>query len=656
MPERRLAAIMFTDIVGYTALMGQDEHNALDLVHKNIKIQKPLVEKYHGKWLKEMGDGSMAQFASALDAVNCAMEIQEKVAYDLPEQLRIGIHLGDITIEEDEIYGDGVNVASRIESAAEPGSVYISEAVFGAAKRTDGIKAQYQGERKFKNVSEPVRVYKVISDNISDSRGGSFWKKYLMPAIFIFLIVIVGVGQFTNWFSIPNRKTLLVLPLEFKSVDNSRQYLARSMTNELIGSLGKVSKLNIINPFTTRTFEGAKEPMSKALNQLDEIDCFLKGSMDLNGVLFRINVGLFNREEKEIWSNSYQHDMTLLPELCGLITSDISKVLKIKLNPAEIQRITELKPIDPELYELWENGQSQLNKETDKAYDKAHMYFSEALDKSPANAQTWTGLAEVKLAMAHSNNPPHGIWNEVKATIKQALQLDSMNAEAWAALAQVKTYFDKDYRDAEYAYEKANQLNPSIAGNHFHYSRQLYLQDQIETAIEEAIIAQKLDPLQQEYYGWLSVLYAKNAEFEKSKKELDRITDLLGESHYIYCKTGEVYLEIEQYDSAMYCYEKGGYDIGIALAQFRKGDRQKGKAMLECVLDFPLNSWQAYRRAQIYAEIDSLDRFFEYANYDPPHASVPWLRKTITNPKIIQDPRYTELMNKMNLPMPKAYK
>ena len=125
MPEqiRQLAAIMFTDIVGYTALMGKDSNKALELVRQSKLIQKPLVEKHNGKWLKEMGDGAMAQFNSALDAVNCAMETQRNSRADFEADLRIGIHLGDITIENNDVYGDGVNVTARLESIADPGGI-----------------------------------------------------------------------------------------------------------------------------------------------------------------------------------------------------------------------------------------------------------------------------------------------------------------------------------------------------------------------------------------------------------------------------------------------------------------------------------------------------------------------------------------------------
>ena len=127
--SRQLAAIMFTDIVGYTALMGKDSAKALELVRISKEIQKPLVEKHHGQWLKEMGDGALAKFNTALDAVNCSIEIQEIARGKLDAKLRIGLHLGDITIENNDVYGDGVNVASRLESIADPGGIYISDAI-----------------------------------------------------------------------------------------------------------------------------------------------------------------------------------------------------------------------------------------------------------------------------------------------------------------------------------------------------------------------------------------------------------------------------------------------------------------------------------------------------------------------------------------------
>ena len=228
-PTRQLAAIMFTDIVGYTALMGENSNKALELVRISKEIQKPLVEKHNGKWLKEMGDGALAQFSSALDAVNCSIEIQESARAKLDRKLRIGIHLGDVTVEEEDVHGDGVNVASRLESIADPGGIYISDAIEKAIRGQTEIQAKYLGEIKLKNVAYGVRTYAIQGvglavPEVKDDKelSGHFWAElqrrgviragtiFLMISLLLILLLPYGeslVG-FPEW-----TKTALITAL-----------------------------------------------------------------------------------------------------------------------------------------------------------------------------------------------------------------------------------------------------------------------------------------------------------------------------------------------------------------------------------------------------------------------------------------------------------
>ena len=163
---RQLAAIMFTDIVGYTALMASDDAKAMQLIRRNREIQKPAIEKHGGTWLKEMGDGIMASFQTASDAIYCAMEIQKQMIVEQDIKLRIGIHLGEITVENGDIFGDGVNIASRLETIAEPGGIYISEAVQKAIRSKSDIKTAYLGELELKNVGYPVKTFAVRGEDL----------------------------------------------------------------------------------------------------------------------------------------------------------------------------------------------------------------------------------------------------------------------------------------------------------------------------------------------------------------------------------------------------------------------------------------------------------------------------------------------------------
>ncbi len=168
MPEvkRQLAAIMFTDIVGYTSLMGEEEERALELLRKNRDLQKPLIEQHNGKWIKEIGDGVIAMFDSALDSVQCAVDIQKASRAGFEGKIRIAIHLGDITIEDNDVYGDGVNIASRLQSIALPGGICISESVQRAIRGRSEIQLKYLGSFELKNVNYPVNTYSILGEGL----------------------------------------------------------------------------------------------------------------------------------------------------------------------------------------------------------------------------------------------------------------------------------------------------------------------------------------------------------------------------------------------------------------------------------------------------------------------------------------------------------
>src|SRR5215217_4290010 len=159
---RQLAAIMFTDIVGYTASMGEDEQKAFELLNKNRQIQKPIIETYNGNWIKEMGDGILASFHAVTDAVLCACTIQQACAAVPGLKLRIGIHLGEVVFENGDVFGDGVNVASRIQAIATPGGIYISEQVHNNISNKKEIASRFIKEEHLKNVKEAVRIYEVL--------------------------------------------------------------------------------------------------------------------------------------------------------------------------------------------------------------------------------------------------------------------------------------------------------------------------------------------------------------------------------------------------------------------------------------------------------------------------------------------------------------
>ncbi|MCZ6899148.1 MAG: adenylate/guanylate cyclase domain-containing protein, partial [Bacteroidetes bacterium] len=221
MSSRQLVAIMFTDIVGYTALMGKDSNKALELIRISKEIQKPLVEQHNGKWLKEMGDGAMAQFNSALDAVNCAVAIQKSARAELDAKLRIGIHSGDVTIDNGDVYGDGVNVASRLESITDPGGIYISDNIEKAIRGQSDVQAKLLGEISLKNVDYSVKTYALqgvglpVPDTKEDKElSGHFKAELKRRGIFRTTLTYLGLGTIL-YLLLPFANSVIDIPAWF---------------------------------------------------------------------------------------------------------------------------------------------------------------------------------------------------------------------------------------------------------------------------------------------------------------------------------------------------------------------------------------------------------------------------------------------------------
>src|SRR5688572_22313858 len=203
--SRQLAAIMFTDIVGYTALMGKDEQKAFELLDKNRQIQKPIIEQHNGRWIKELGDGVMATFNTVSEAVNAAITIQQTCNASKQFQLRVGIHLGEVVFENDDVFGNGVNIASRIQAIANPGSIYISETVHNSISNKKEFQTKFVKEEKLKNVKEPVKIYQVVADNVVTAQRIAQKFKLKRNVLFLamtILIILVATYFFKGGFGI----------------------------------------------------------------------------------------------------------------------------------------------------------------------------------------------------------------------------------------------------------------------------------------------------------------------------------------------------------------------------------------------------------------------------------------------------------------------
>jgi len=402
--ERRLAAIMFTDIVGYTALMGRDEAAGRRVRERHEAVVRPLVDRYHGEWVEERGDESLSTFVSALDAVNCALAIQSELAGDAELSLRIGIHLGDVTVEGGRVFGDGVNVASRIRALSEPRGICLSEPVHDSVKNQPGLGFHAMGQRELKNVEKPMAIYRVdstapVATPASARLGRPSSRAALWTvAVVAPLLLIAAVAWWLNRPSaedaaLPPIRSIAVLPLENLSGDPEQEYFTAGMTEALISDLAKIASLGVVSRTSVMQYAGARKPLSEIALELG-VDAVVEGSVLRAGRGVRVSVQLIDaRRDRHLWSRSYERELRDILRLQSEVARAVAREVQLKLAPTDQARLTSTRPVNPEAYEAYLKGQYLLGKQGASNHRRAIQLLEQAVEADPDSAPAWAALA-----------------------------------------------------------------------------------------------------------------------------------------------------------------------------------------------------------------------------------------------------------------------
>jgi TolB-like protein len=348
---------MFTDIVGYTALMGEDEQRAFELLKKNRSVQRPIIEKHNGRWLKEIGDGVLASFNSVSEAVYCAKEIQKACENEPDLKLRIGIHEGEVVFEGDDVFGDGVNIASRLEPLAPIGGILVSEAVHKNLLNKKGIESTFIREEQLKNVREPVRIYQVKVEGVEpmvvnaepstatplESPKSTAQRKVVFVVVGVIAILLLSYFLFIN--QSPDQvidesqlditdKSIAVLPFVNMSNDPDQEYFSDGISEELLNALVKVQGLKVVGRTSSWAYKGTLKKDLKTIGKELGVTTILEGSVRKSGNFLRITAQLVNTEDGfHLWSETYDIEL-IVTEIFAVqdkITAEIVQALRIHL-------------------------------------------------------------------------------------------------------------------------------------------------------------------------------------------------------------------------------------------------------------------------------------------------------------------------------------
>src|SRR6187431_217908 len=437
---RQLATIMFLDMAGYTALMQENEQLA-KAKQKHLKeVLDTTVKNYNGKILQYNGDGALSIFSSAIDGVKSAIKIQKQLQQEPKVDLRIGLHTGDISIEDETIYGDGVNLASRIESLAVPGSIFISEKVLDEIKNQVNLTAREMGYFELKNIIKPVRIFAIDNKGLVVPRRDALKGKTKQPA---------------------NR--LAVLPFVNMSADPENEYFSDGITEELLNALTKVDGLQVTSRTSAFAFKGKHDDVREIAIKLN-VDKILEGSVRKAGNRVRITTQLINAADGyHIWSENYDRDLTDIFVVQDEISSIIANRLRENLSLSEqTEQLVKAPTKNIEAYTLFLKGLYFRSKITPADMLKAIELFEQAIQLEPNYAEAYAYIAGTYSYLGATGQvKPEKAFKIVNEYSERALQLNDKIAESHLAKANAHMFYKWDPKAAFESLQKAIQLAPA---------------------------------------------------------------------------------------------------------------------------------------------------------------------------------------------------
>src|SRR5215472_8346250 len=510
-PTRELAAIVFSDIAGYTALMGRDERAAVRAMAEHRELVRSLVPRFNGRMIGDIGDGALASFHSALDAVHYARAMQAALAGDGTPTVRIGIHVGDVLFSESGVMGDGVNVASRIHALASPGGICISERVYDDVRNKPEIQVRDLGQKTLKNVVRPIRVYMLEDAGGLSRRPWELGNGRSVFAVCFAAVAlsILAIGAYAYRDAIRSalaprlveagKPTVAVLPFANLSGSKDDEYFSDGVSDEVRSDLTKIAGLQVTARTSSYAFKGQNEDVRK-IARLLSVRNVLEGSVRRSTDRVRIEVELIDATSGfSLWSETYDREMADVFAIQSDIAQGVAYNLRVTLLPGEKARV-ERKPTDNlEAYNLYLRGvyDSELagGSGTGGSPMKAIDSFSAAIAKDPNFAAAYVMRAGAYGLAGLFTLPQRESVSKVKADVERALALNETNGEAHAILAfYVYFLYQWDWPAAEREFQVALKLNPDHPLIHFCYGYYLSALGRFDDSLREKLRARELDP------------------------------------------------------------------------------------------------------------------------------------------------------------------
>ncbi len=642
--ERRLAAIMFTDMVGYTAMAQANESRALDQLRKHKELVRPVLARHEGREVKTIGDAFLVEFPSALAATECAIDI-EKALRKFNEGkhdkilVRVGIHVGDVVHEGGDVYGDAVNIASRIVSVAEGGGVCASQQVYDQVRNKVPYLFSKLGTRELKNVSYPIDVYK--------------------------LELLERRTEEVPVFDASRR--LAVLPFANMSPDPGDEYFADGMTEEVISTLSKLPEIEVISRSSVMQYKRASRPIRDVFRELNS-GTVLEGSVRKAGERVRITVQMIDaQKDRHLWAESYDRDLKDIFEVQSEIARLVVDALKVKILPSATDKIRQKPTDDKDAYMLYLQGKYYWHMRKLEDIKQAAEFFDKAVRRDPKFALGYAGLGDCHRVLATDFALNVGEnWRKARAAVAKALELDPGLAEAHASNA-VALLADHDLGKAEGEFRRAIELKPSYASAHQWYAQLLIAQLRWDEALSHVEKAEEIDPFMPpvtpEAVSFVhTFLYEAKRDYSTALKLAKKAVNLFPTDGPLRCELGWLYGKMRMFDDMDREMETG---LGMmektfpfastcrdAMAACLRGNREKVKRVLPELKAHLGETFTAIRFiADLHFYLGEVDQGFEWLekSFSKKEFDLIYIKSDEFLDGVRTDKRYLALLEKLGL-------
>jgi TolB-like protein/class 3 adenylate cyclase len=544
--SRKMSAILSADVKDYSRLMSADEEGTVKDLNACREIIAGCVHEHRGRIVDSPGDNVLAEFASTVEAVKCAVQIQEELKArnaDVPEdrrmEFRIGVNLGDVIEEEDRIYGDGVNIAARLEGLADPAGICISGTAFDQVKGKLPLGYEFVGEQTVKNIPDPVRAYKVLMDErdagkligVEKKAPKSRWME--IAAIIVFVAIGLIIYQFYVSKQTPpvkeasaEKPSIAVLPFNNLSDDPKQEYFSDGMTDDIITDLSKISGLMVISSSSIFTYKGKEIKIPVIAKELG-VKYVLEGSVRRAGDEVRINAQLIDAvTDHHVWADRFDGRNESIFALQDKITERIVTALAVKLSAAEQKVMADRGTDNIVAYDTFLKGMSHMRKFTPKDYAKAIEYFEKAIELDPNYSEAYANLAFTYISALQGGKI---FWDEIGKGFSHCRILARHNVEnamkhptsrAYQVMA-IMELFKRNFEKALDSAENAVSISPNDADALSTLGRIMVCVGKPEEAINHYKRSIMLDPLHKST-GGIGVAYFTMGDYEQAVKYIEK--------------------------------------------------------------------------------------------------------------------------------------